>query len=500
MPFEFLRLPREIRDMIYEEYFRLDGGYLCDTDAFLKGSLSTSSGEPVDLSLVYTCKMVAEETEYGNVALGFNTVTFTTLYSPEHGELALFFRKLMMDGVGFIKAAMLNSACHQPTESSVSKLKSRYPQFAPLLHRLKPEDPVTGHDLLSRVDFRGGSYGEAPSLYHEFVDETLRTAAEDPKASLAVRDFVVPWNLYCERNDAPPPGLEEYQRRRLRSGFEIIDNHSQFWEIPSPSDMDELIRLTKYTVSAVCPEVETKYRFSAAAVAIYFLKNMSPNVCRHLRRLVLLEDKRSLCYPESHALGLIPFCQKYPKLNIERRARLWTNVFLQGVEYDGMMERQWIREYRQAPQGDLFSINITPTVAPWVIEASRLAKAGMPPGSFSLLLESAGANELATEIFESVVHKDIAWQEAWMTCSEMMLPFPPHLVSQEGRESLRHASWNLLLPGGVVYPFENLARAMRDIVEGKSVVRCDFHPGTPWDVGPIVEQHKYWNEEKWEVE
>ncbi|KAF6828745.1 hypothetical protein CMUS01_08454 [Colletotrichum musicola] len=263
MPFEFLRLPREIRDMIYEEYFRLDGGYICDTDAFLKGSLSTSGGGPVDLALVYTCKMVAEETENGNVALSFNTVTFTTIHSPELGDLARLFQKLMFDGVQFVKSVMLNAVGYYLTTKSVSKLNDRYPQSAPLLDRLKDEEPATGNDLLNLARDRQGPYGEAPSVYSEFVDETLRLAAD-----------------------------------------------------------------------------------------------------------------------------------------------------------------------------------------------------GMSPRSFCLLLDSDGAGGLASQIFESVVHRDAAWQEAW-------------------------------------YLFENLPRAVRDIVEGKSVTRYDFDPGTLWDVQELVRQHEGWDEERW---
>ncbi|KAF6818341.1 hypothetical protein CPLU01_13344 [Colletotrichum plurivorum] len=488
--------------------------YLCDTDAFLKGSLSTSSGEPVDLALVYTCKMVAEETEYGNVALSFNTVTFTTLHSPELGDLARVFQKLMFDGVRFVKAVIFNAVGYYLSKKSVAKLKDRYPQFAPLVDRMKDEEPATGDDLLNLARDRQGLYGEAPSVYWEFVDETLRLAADDPEASPAVRDFVVPWNPRPRGHyDPPPAGLVEHQRRKLRSGFEIIDDRTKDWEIPSPSDLEKLTRLLKYTVRPVCPEAEVKQRFSAAAAAIYFLKSMSPHTCRHLRKLVILEDKRSLCNPESHALGLIPFCRDYPKLQVERRVKLFTNVFLRGVTYEGRSERAWFGQYRQEPKGDLFSLNMTAAVAPWIIEASRLVEAGMPPGSFSLLLDSDGAGGLASQIFESVVHRDVAWQEAWFATfangpSDLAwfdirgdrrhsgrTPHFNHYVTPE--DPARRLSWRprpLLLRyslnGGDRYLFENLPRAVRDIVEGKSITRCDFNPGTMWDVQAPVRQHE----------
>lgn len=513
----FLSLPRELRDMIYEKYFAIDGGYLCDTDAFLKGSLATSAGQPVDLALVYTCKAVAQETENGNIALRFNTVTFTTLYSPELGHLAQLFQKLMFDGVWFVKGVMFNAVGHYLSKESVSELKSCYPQFAPLLRRLKAEDPVTGDELLQLTGGRCGPYGEPPSVYREFLDITLRLAADDPEASLAIRDFVVPWNSWLRGDDELPVGLEEYQRRKLRSGFDFIDNRTEIWEVPSPSDLDELIRLTKYTVNPICPEAEVKYRFSAAAAAIYFLKSMSPQTCCHLRKLVVLEDRRSVCDPESHAVGLIPFCQDYPHLRVERRVKLFRNVFLQGVTYDGDVERDWVQEFGHPPEGELFSESLTYTLAPWIIEASRLAEAGMPADSFSLLLDSDGANQLATEIFYSIINRDVEWQEAWvesLAASQLswfdrrgevfsnLVHDTPHFnyfATSGNPEEELSAFADVALHGGQIYSFENFPRAIRGIADGTSVVRGDFDTGL---IGPnphaVLDDRSDWDNDTWQ--
>jgi hypothetical protein len=45
------RLPRKLRDMIYNYYIAEDGGYHLDLES---GKLRTSSGEKIQLSLLYS--------------------------------------------------------------------------------------------------------------------------------------------------------------------------------------------------------------------------------------------------------------------------------------------------------------------------------------------------------------------------------------------------------------------------------------------------------------
>ncbi|KAK2776381.1 hypothetical protein CKAH01_12435 [Colletotrichum kahawae] len=60
-PVSLFVLPRELRDVIHGCYVSIDGGYVCDTDGFIRGKLKGANGDRIHLSLVYTCKRVAEE-------------------------------------------------------------------------------------------------------------------------------------------------------------------------------------------------------------------------------------------------------------------------------------------------------------------------------------------------------------------------------------------------------------------------------------------------------
>jgi hypothetical protein len=56
----FLDLPLELRQQIYHDYFKVDGGYVYDGDS---DKLVQANGQPINISLRYTCRSVAAETK-----------------------------------------------------------------------------------------------------------------------------------------------------------------------------------------------------------------------------------------------------------------------------------------------------------------------------------------------------------------------------------------------------------------------------------------------------
>jgi hypothetical protein len=69
------RLPRELRDTIYDYCTGENGGYFFDSR---EGKLRTLSGDKIDLSLMYTCKGIAAEIR--DVLFRDNTIHF--LHTP----------------------------------------------------------------------------------------------------------------------------------------------------------------------------------------------------------------------------------------------------------------------------------------------------------------------------------------------------------------------------------------------------------------------------------
>ena len=78
-----LRLPRELRDLIYEYYFDGEGGFKYD---FVTNKLRWADGLSIDLSLVLACRQIAAETH--GLALRTNTLRFKTFYSDHTQEHA----------------------------------------------------------------------------------------------------------------------------------------------------------------------------------------------------------------------------------------------------------------------------------------------------------------------------------------------------------------------------------------------------------------------------
>ncbi|KAK1843834.1 hypothetical protein CCHR01_13539 [Colletotrichum chrysophilum] len=140
----------------------------------------------------------------------------------------------------------------------------------------------------------------------------------------------------------------------------------------------------------------------------------------------------------------------------------------------------------------LNSDQITANVATWITEALALEQEGMPLGSFSLLLDGSPCPDLCSRIFESIVQRDAAWQQAWTEAIERDILGHFTWFERKGESVLRHGCWG--------YMFERFPQSLIDIARGSSIVQCNFDIGSSWDVEAIVRKHIGWNRHKWERE
>jgi hypothetical protein len=90
-----LGLPREVRDLVYDFYFTLPGGYMFH---FESKKLQDDEYQPLNLFLLYSCRQIASETH--DLPLRLNTITFTTRHSRAMSATAglfnLYLRKMAM--------------------------------------------------------------------------------------------------------------------------------------------------------------------------------------------------------------------------------------------------------------------------------------------------------------------------------------------------------------------------------------------------------------------
>ncbi|EXF77733.1 hypothetical protein CFIO01_03054 [Colletotrichum fioriniae PJ7] len=465
--FNFLSLPRELRDMIYERYLAVEGGYICDSRAFIDGKLRAGDhGGPIDLNLTYVCRQTTKEMD--GMALRVNQITFSTITSEGLRILASRFESLIA-GVDQKRNAIFRTAGHCISDEAYEGLKDKYPQFTPVLDRLRAEEGQ--FDTVPRY----GSFGEAPSVYREFCKDTLRAAS------------------FCNSNAARI--LQRWGD--YGTSLRIIDFSIPHWVIPTEKDLERFLTCVGEDLSHIFwlerGEDRSIYRFSAASAAIYFLTSVPAAVRAQVRRIVLDEDREAVATPECHGRGLIPFCQENPLLRVERRVNLWRNV----LQANMMAPHDRINpEVRgTATTRLLYSKDVTGLVATWVMEARALVPAGMPTGSFSLILDGEPAAQHASEIFQIIVQRDIAWQLAWIEAQNRRL-FSVRSVHQ--RRGERSAA-----QGCDGYFYEDFPGAMADIANGdagSSVVQCNFDLGQVWDVERMIHDHRSWPLEKWKAE
>ncbi|KAF4829909.1 hypothetical protein CGCSCA4_v014418 [Colletotrichum siamense] len=494
-PSPFLALPREIRDAIYEHYVAIPGGYVCDPGRFaanvlernaasvpkinITGLLKGANDQPINLNLCYTCRLIA--TEMYGVALRINPITFTTVYSDDLRMIALRFDKLIGE-LEYYRHRLFYSACHTIAEKEAHhELKSTYPQFAFLLNTIREEadlsDPRFNRDGdLWALD----SYGEAPSLLSKLHREGLRHVA----CLDTGRDAFHRWL------DRYEPHRVNYAETHDFGG--MAKDPSEFWDIPQYSRLQAMAAYwphgedTDSIEDVITKRDRVKHRFSAAAAAVLFMKSCDRALRMQLRKIIVHEDRKAVGHPARHAQGLIPFCQENPLLVVERRVDLWRNAIQSEPHHRpnlshpmsnyGTYRRDWVIESQYFSESILI----------WIVEALALAPAGMPVKSFSLVLDAEPAPHLMTEMFQAIVQHDAAWQQAWDESVK--------------RGMIKEPSWLDGSPRMDWYPsytFKHLPQALRDIAEEKSVVRCNFNIGEPWDFERLVREHKGWSHANW---
>ena len=86
--FRFLNLPRELRGLVYEHYFRADGGYI---HHFRSNKLTRADGGRINLDLFYVCRQINAEMSSDCMPFCVNKITFRTYWSEDtHDRYVLY--------------------------------------------------------------------------------------------------------------------------------------------------------------------------------------------------------------------------------------------------------------------------------------------------------------------------------------------------------------------------------------------------------------------------
>ncbi|KAK4199463.1 hypothetical protein QBC40DRAFT_349365 [Triangularia verruculosa] len=401
----FLCLPREMRDAIYEAYLLLDDGYVFDFEC---NKLRTSSGQPIDLSLMYTCRLVAAE--MAGLPLRTNTVTFRTVYSDTmRTSLGRF--EFLLQFLREQNQELITCTADYLNPEMRDRICQDYPDVYPFFDANWMREAEMGeHSRKIASD-----------------EQCLLPGAKDP-GRFDNPEFPLLWifDAYSQQASSAHSDSE--------SAVRLVELQASPWTIWSEDELDKLIRsftmpkpydLLKiefathmegqfYKVWWDTWGARAKARASAAAVAIRFLQSY-PRARNDLRRIVVDEDHEASAFPECHAKGLIPFCRENQHLRVERRVSLWNSAFHRHYADDGWSAVHWFTTTPRNTLGDYPGLDanaVSENIAVWLEEASVLCEAGMPRDVFTLILDGRPAPAQATRIFQEVVQRDAAWQLA----------------------------------------------------------------------------------------
>ena len=425
------RIPRELRDQIYGHYLICETGLEYD---FSKNKLTRMDGEDIDLSLTYTCREAAAELH--GLALRLNKITFRTA-CPGSSRFNRGKFDVGMRILNSKKEHLLDEIAQSClTDEMEKKITLVYPQFAPIVRKWRLGGRI-GQTLRGDFTFR-----EPPSVYRDFVHFTLKILENSPHFSMPSHLLSLP--------------------------------HLKPWQYPDDEALEEILSITfareaRPNVHNISWPVYWDGRgviVSAAACAIQFLSSLPRSIRSELRRIDLIEDRKSVSYPECHARGLIPFCQENEKLRIHSRVDVWWNL---------LWEHHWGKV-------KVHSRDISRTLAKWMGETMALPLLGMPSEAFMMTFECDSAPEKATEVFD-VLQRDAAWQVALdLSYERQHLPTPSW---DDRRRTTGHIS-------------DDFPQILKNIVNNDSFIRCDFFPGDPHDPELIVNQHMGKSLDEWE--
>ncbi|CVK98591.1 uncharacterized protein FMAN_08569 [Fusarium mangiferae] len=275
------------------------------------------------------------------------------------------------------------------------------------------------------------------------------------------------WHAKPRNNDGHLDYIDD------RDSDEEQDDTDEDEEMTASPDSDGLVRAPQ---GVRCRE---KIRFSAAASAIRFLKRI-PNQRTLMKKIVLHENFKSVNNPETHAQGLVPFLQENPSLQIVRRVSMLDCIF--GIAEPPAAVSTYLHRGRERQQ-KLYKRFFSLRILPWLKEAIAMEERQIPAKSFTLVLEAGANQDYCTDLFQRLLHRDVAWCRAQeVLTARGTLSLPP---SQRYHDRVR---------------VQDLEAIDRLVNHTSTILTADFNTGVAWDVQALVQQTQHFDGIRWLLE
>lgn len=449
--FDLLALPWDILEPIFSYVFRVEGGYVFDSTS---EKLVTSSGSPINLSLMYTCRSIWEDTK--DMPLSLNNITFSTLYTPEWRpwagrfcHLCNYHRLLQTDLLFHLRAEITPDMCSEVDRrfpSVMPKLREELDleyrwrgvgncQHAPpgRLPGLAPEykcyrwriNRWEGIDRIPRI-FPCATWVKDPHTCKQAIEYTLKliARAQRGKFALLIKMALPRWphsmslggflDISLDSWDIPP-------RDKLEVLGYLFQDENQWAGLLDWPKRDPVNDPENYPLDSDYVGYQEKYRFSATAVAIWFIRKLSLRQRLSLKKVTLVEDKLSVNRPAIHGTGLIPLCQENPDLRIQRHLVLSQALqsFRPNSWGESDFDDQWNGRRRLLGpdrQKWVSPLCLTGDLLLWIAEASRLPSLGMPANSYTLVLDGGHHGAYFSDLTQNVFLEFCAAALAYHKC------------------------------------------------------------------------------------
>lgn len=237
-------------------------------------------------------------------------------------------------------------------------------------------------------------------------------------------DLIRPHPRFAELTSRTASVLLEYQARsssmlafKNEAHDAVLDWREKSWAIPTESELlvwesllsnpqafQRQIHGAQSTTgnplqAGFSPPPEARY-FSATAASIQFLGNLTKESRAHVRKVVVKENENSVCFPQSHTCGLIPFCIENSRMKIQTRigSLVWRDVRAPDNRDLGDLFLELHEEFKERRAGGRVSnffgkpsrkrgTTVTNAIYTWLHPGMGLHDHGMPTKSFFLFFE-----------------------------------------------------------------------------------------------------------------
>ncbi|KAG5789801.1 hypothetical protein H9Q69_011144 [Fusarium xylarioides] len=488
----FLGLPLEMRQQIYLQYFTIEGGYIYDAET---DKIVQANRCPIDLSLRYVCRTVALETYHYPFTL--NTITFSTAYRRDWRKKAAAV-EFISTYHSLLQDAMLTRLKHCLTPDMYEQPIKQYSKYMPLIIQEVANDidrerrlPKFDGEFLETVhlrDFmehpRSDSNAGNPMAISKFDNNVSRNRTYTYLPQRIANRYP---EKFKEAIDKFLPGRTECRSRPASDFFSL---GFDLWAIPSlleVTDMVEQLQLTErwnrldqwrysevgkegYTGTRYC--YQRKHFFSAASLAIRFLKSISQTQRLLITKLILNEDRMAVGHPECHIIGMIPFVEENPKLFIEHKVNLWRNILPRSARIAVNSFPTVNESIEDTPEGipsphQVHSQYVGQEISHFIMYTMEALKEGLPATSYSIVFDGEPDLNHSSETFKYLMELPIAWITTHTDFVAEGL-----LASPESSE----------------YPFmTNTSTSEHISVQGRSsIIQCNFTLDQPWDYKHIA--------------